>query len=61
MFEELHYSEEDQERMQHLMEVFRKERAKSAFDTEQYRNILGSPALTAYLEETYILDSVRHN
>ena len=47
MFEELHYSEEDQERMQHLMEVFRKERAKSAFDTEQYRNMLGSPVLTA--------------
>ena len=61
MFEEVHPSEEDQEQIQRLLDMFRKERAKSAFNTEEYRNILGSLSLTAYLEETYILDSVRHN
>ena len=61
MFEEVHPSEEDQEQIQRLLDMFRKERAKSAFNTEEYRNILGNPTLTTYLEETYILDSVRHN
>jgi len=52
MFEEIHYSEEDQEQTQRLLDLFRRERDKSAFDTEEYRNILGNPTLTTYLEET---------
>jgi hypothetical protein len=61
MFEEIQSSEEDQAKIQQLLEMFRKERDKSAFDTEEYKDILGTPALTSYLEDTYILDKDRWN
>ena len=53
MFEEIQSSEEDQAKIQQLLEMFRKERDKAAFDTEEY--------LTSYLESTYILDKDRWN
>jgi len=58
-FEEIQSSEEDQEKLQQLLEMFRKERDKTAFDTEEYQNILGTSALTSYLETTYIFDKDR--
>ena len=60
-FEEIQSSKEDQEKIQQLMEMIRKERDKAAFDTEEYQNILGTSALTSYLESTYILDKDRWN
>jgi hypothetical protein len=61
MFEEIQSSEEDQAKIQQLLEIFRKERDKSAFDTEEYQDVLGTSALTSYLESTYILDKDRWN
>ena len=61
MFEEIQSSEEDQAKLQQLLEMFREERDKSAFDTEEYQDVLGTSALTAYLENTYILDKDRWN
>ena len=59
VFEEIQSSKEDQEKIQQLMEMFLKERDKAAFDIEEYQNILGTSALTSYLETTYIFDKDR--
>ena len=61
MFEEIQSSEENQAKIQQLLEMFRKERDKAAFDTKEYQDVLGTSALTSYLESTYILDKDRWN
>ena len=60
-FEEVQSSAEDKEKIRLLLEIYRKERYKAVFNSDEFIDVTNNSAMTSYLETTYILDKTRWN
>ncbi len=58
-FEEVQSSAEDKEKIRLLLEIYRKERDKAVFNSDEFIDVTNNSAMTSYLETTYILDKTR--
>ena len=60
-FKEIPFDEEQQKKLENLIETARKMRAAQVFNNPMYVDVLGTPEFRDYIEETYILDKDRWN
>jgi hypothetical protein len=60
-FKEIPFDEEQQKQLDNLLETARKMRDAQVFNNPMFVDVLKTPELRDYIEETYILDKDRWN
>tara|TARA_Y100000310_G_scaffold326259_1_gene390911 strand:+ start:1063 stop:1254 length:192 start_codon:yes stop_codon:yes gene_type:complete len=60
-FKEIPFDEEQQKKLDDLLETARKVRATQVFNNPMFIDVLNTPEFRDYIEETYILDKDRWN